>query len=171
MLKSLIIGRPRLAPGSHGFKGDRQMKRLANVESDSLLKHGVVMIVLGTAVCALGSLMAKPIHEELGYVVAGTAIGAYLLIALLSSGLRASRRIATAYIAVGSVMVCYRGTFGHSIEPAGGGGPACGSAQPVLGLLVPDDRVHVPANISASSRPVRAGGREFLFRRDTRYTN
>jgi len=69
------------------------------------------MITLGTAVCALGSAMAKPIHQELGYVVAATAIGGYLLIALLSAGLREkqafSRRITTGYIAAGSMMVCY----------------------------------------------------------------
>jgi hypothetical protein len=87
------------------------MKQFAQVESDSLLKHGILMITLGTAVCALGSVMAKPIHQGLGYLIAATAIGTCLLIALLSTGLwrrpESSRRIATAYIAVGSAMACY----------------------------------------------------------------
>jgi hypothetical protein len=92
-------------------KGDIEMTRLGQVETESLLKHGMLMIALGTAVCALGSLMAQPIRRELGHLIASTAIGTYLLIALLSAGLREkqvfSQRITAAYFAVGSGMVCY----------------------------------------------------------------
>ena len=87
------------------------MTRLALIESDSLLKHGMLMIALGTAVCALGNLMATPIHQEPGHLIAATAVGTYLLISLLSAGLRGkqvfSRRITTAYFAVGLGMVCH----------------------------------------------------------------
>jgi len=51
--------------------------------------------------------MAKPIHQDLGYIIAALIIGGYLLIALLSAGLRPPRRIATAYIGVGLIMVSY----------------------------------------------------------------
>lgn len=54
-----------------------------------LTKHGVLMIALGTLVCALGSLMARPVREQLGYILAGIITIACLLIAYRSLGLRA----------------------------------------------------------------------------------
>jgi hypothetical protein len=87
------------------------MASTARLESDSLLKHGVLMIVLGTAICGLGSLMVRPIHEQLGYVGAAMLLSAELLISLLTMGLRGigrlPRRVTTAYIAIGLLMVCY----------------------------------------------------------------
>ena len=87
------------------------MARMTTLDSDSLLKHGVTMIALGTAVSALGSLMARPIHEQLGYVLAAMLLGAGLLYALRTQGLRGMRelprRLITAYIAIGLLMVCY----------------------------------------------------------------
>src|SRR6266567_7811741 len=61
--------------------------------------------------------------------------------------------------------------YGHSVELIrdAGGKPACRSAWPVLGIVVFDDRVHLPPSLSASSRTVRTGGCEFLFWRDTRH--
>ena len=103
--------RPQLGAVLADFKGDTQMTRLAHVESDSFLKHGILMIALGTAVCGLGSVMAKPIHQGLGYLIAATGIGTYLLIASLSARRwrkpEFSRRLAITYIAAGSAMVCY----------------------------------------------------------------
>lgn len=87
------------------------MPRTTRLDSDSLLKHGVLMIALGTAVSGLGSLMAKPIHEQLGYVLAAMLLAAGLLFALRTQGLWGMRglprRVITAYIAIGLLMVCY----------------------------------------------------------------
>lgn len=80
-------------------------------DSESLLKHGVIMICAGTAVCALGSLMARPADQQTGYILAALLIAGCLLIALLSPRFRdkraLSRPMTVAYIAVGSAMVCY----------------------------------------------------------------
>lgn len=87
------------------------MMRSAHPSSDSLLKHSVLMIASGTAVCATGSLMAKPVRMELGYSVAGAFIAACLLIALASFGIRHKKAIPVgvlaAYIAMGALMVSY----------------------------------------------------------------
>ena len=106
------------------------MLRTTRPGSDSLLKHGVLMIALGTAVCGLGSLMAKPIHQQLGYVLAAIFLGAGLLFALLVPGHRVMRglpRLVTAaYVAIGLLMVCYvafSAIQGGSLE------------MPVVGLL------------------------------------
>src|SRR5437660_12578393 len=69
------------------------------------------MIALGTAVCATGSLMARPIRAPLGYIVAAALIGVCLLMSYVCFGVRHKRampwRVIAAYIAVGSLMVCY----------------------------------------------------------------
>jgi hypothetical protein len=52
-----------------------------------LTKHGVLMIALGTLVCALGSLMARPVREQVGYILAAVLTAACLLIAFRSLGL------------------------------------------------------------------------------------
>lgn len=79
-------------------------------KSVPLLKHGILMICLGTAVCALGSLMGKPIRAQLGYIIAGTVIAACLLVVLITLGRRETQafpqRMATAFVAVGFLMVC-----------------------------------------------------------------
>ncbi len=89
------------------------------VISDSLLKHGALMIVLGTGVCALGSLMAKPVHEQVGYVSAAVFLTAGLVIALLSPGLRSlsalPRLLANTYAAIASLMVCYLAVQGYRV--------------------------------------------------------
>ena len=79
--------------------------------SKSLTKNGVLMIGLGTALCALGSLMAKPINERLGYALAEVLAALCLLIVGVSVGLRENstlpRRPGTVYLAAGaSSLVC-----------------------------------------------------------------
>lgn len=69
------------------------------------------MIVMGTTVCAIGSLMAKPTREELGYVLAAALIAMCLLITLLSLGSRTQwvpqRRLLPTYLVGGaSLIVC-----------------------------------------------------------------
>lgn len=87
------------------------LQTTTRLDSDSLLKHGVLMIALGTATCALGSVMARPAHQQLGYVVAAMLLGAGLLFALLRLEFRGTRalprRVTAAYIATGLLMVCY----------------------------------------------------------------
>jgi hypothetical protein len=80
--------------------------------SFDLTKHGILIIALGTLVCALGSLMARPVHEQLGYVLAAAATAACLLIAFVSFGIRQARpvpqRLIRAYFAAGiaSIVCC-----------------------------------------------------------------
>lgn len=80
-------------------------------KSVPLLGHGILLICLGTAVCALGSLMAKPVRAQLGYVIACAAIATYLLVVLAVFGRQETKaipqRIFTVFLAVGSVMVCF----------------------------------------------------------------
>jgi hypothetical protein len=87
------------------------MPRTTKFDTDSLLKHGVLMIALGTVVSALGSVMAAPIHEQLGFVLAAMLLGAGLLVALLTMGFRGMRAlprpVTAAYMAAGLLMVCY----------------------------------------------------------------
>lgn len=87
------------------------MPDIRNFESRFLLKHGILMIALGTAICALGSLMVKPADQPFGYVAGLALIVGYVLAAMLPHGfhkLRAlSHRIALSYIAAGFALVCY----------------------------------------------------------------
>src|SRR4051812_17895572 len=87
------------------------MQRSTQPSSDCLLTHSGLMIASGTAVCATGSLMAMPIHARVGYLIAAGLIGVCLLISFLCFGTRYKRaipsRVIAAYIAVGSLMVCY----------------------------------------------------------------
>ena len=87
------------------------MQRSTQPSSDCLLTHGGLMIALGTAVCATGSLMAMPIHAALGYLIAAALIGVCLVMSFLCFGARYKQampsRVIAAYITVGSSMVCY----------------------------------------------------------------
>ena len=56
-----------------------------------LTKHGVLMIALGTLVCALGSFMARPVREQMGYILAAGLTAACLLIAFRSLGIMRTR--------------------------------------------------------------------------------
>lgn len=80
-------------------------------KSVPLLRHGILLICLGTAVCALGSFMAKPFGAQLGYTFAGAAIGVCLLIVLVTLGRREMQtipqRITGVFLAVGALMVCF----------------------------------------------------------------
>lgn len=77
-----------------------------------LTRHGVLMIGLGTALCALGSLMARPAREQLGYVLAESLTAICLLIACVSLGMRGNKalpqRFAATYLMAGAAsIVCY----------------------------------------------------------------
>lgn len=88
------------------------MRRSVQLDTNCLLKHGILMIALGTGVCALGSIMARPIREHAGYLFAAILLVVGLAAALLTPGLRTvgapiPRRVTAAYIAVGLLMACY----------------------------------------------------------------
>jgi hypothetical protein len=88
------------------------MTRLLNTDSNSLTRHGVAIIIIGTTVCALGSVMSRPAREDLGYVLAVALTAMCLLITLLSLGSRhqwmPQRRLVPAYLAGGaSLIACY----------------------------------------------------------------
>lgn len=79
--------------------------------SFDLTKHGILTIVLGTLVCALGSLMARPVNEQLGYILASAVTAICLAIAFVSFGIRQARpvpqRLIRSYFAAGiASMVC-----------------------------------------------------------------
>ncbi len=80
--------------------------------SFDLTKHGIVIIALGTLVCALGSTMARPVNEQLGYLLAASVTAACLLIAFVSFGIRQARpvpqRLIRAYFSAGiaSIVCC-----------------------------------------------------------------
>jgi hypothetical protein len=94
------------------------------------------MICTGTAVCALGSLMARPAHQQSGYLVAALLIAGCLLIALLSPrrDTRAlSRPMTVAYVAVSSAMVCYMAV--STLLSGSKAIPAVGILAGLLGLF------------------------------------
>src|SRR5579863_8835795 len=74
-----------------------------------LTKHGVLMIALGTLVCALGSLMARPVREQAGYVLAAVLTATCLLIAFWSLGILQTRtmpqRLIRIYVAGGILSI------------------------------------------------------------------
>ena len=113
------------------------MSHTTQRESDSLLKHGVIMICAGTAVCALGSLMARPAHQQTGYIVAALLIAGCLLIGLISrrfgDNRALSRPMTIAYVAVGSAMVCY--VVVTTLQSGSWELPAVGILASLLGLF------------------------------------
>jgi len=58
-----------------------------------LTKHGILMIALGTLVCALGSFMARPVREQVGYILAAVLTALCLLIAFRSLGILKTRSL------------------------------------------------------------------------------
>lgn len=78
-------------------------------KSKSLTKNGVLMIGLGTALCALGSLMARPMNEQLGYLLAEALTALCLLLVCVSVGTREnqaqSQRLSTVYLAAGAASI------------------------------------------------------------------
>src|SRR5215472_10636547 len=83
--------------------------------SFDLTKHGILIISLGTLVCALGSLMARPVHEQLGYILAAGVTGVCLLVAFLSFGVRRTgpvpQRLVVAYFGAGIASIACCVTF------------------------------------------------------------
>jgi hypothetical protein len=87
------------------------MANTLKIGKHSLTNHGVLMIGLGTALCALGSLMARPMREQIGYALAAALTAICLLIACISLGIRENRiipqRLAAIYLMAGaSSIVC-----------------------------------------------------------------
>ena len=82
------------------------MANTLGIGSPSLTKHGVLMIGFGTALCALGTLMAKPTNEQLGYVLAAALTVFCLLITCISLGIREKgtlpQRLVATYLIVGA---------------------------------------------------------------------
>ncbi len=78
----------------------------------SLTKNSVLMIGLGTALCALGSLMAKPMNEQLGYLLAEVLTALCLLLVCAFVGMRENnappQRLSAIYLAAGvaSIVCC-----------------------------------------------------------------
>jgi hypothetical protein len=103
-----------------------------------LTKHGVLMIALGTLVCALGSLMVKPVREQVGYILAAALTAACLLIAWRSLGVSASdtmpHRLARIYMAGGILSVLSFVVF-WLIEPGGLDIRVLGILAALLGLF------------------------------------
>ena len=66
----------------------------------ALTKHGVLMIVLGTFVCALGTFMAKPAWEDLGYVLAAALTTACLVTSVRSIGIIRARALPNSLLRV-----------------------------------------------------------------------
>ena len=86
------------------------MGDILKIGSPSLTKHGVLMIGFGTALCALGTLMAKPINEQSGYVLAATLTVLCLLITCISLGIRENKtapqqRLVATYLIVGAATI------------------------------------------------------------------
>ncbi len=82
-----------------------------NIDSSSLTKHGMAVIIIGTSVCAIGSLMARPMREELGYLLAAALTSLCVVIAFLFLGFRKQwtpkRHLIPTYLAVGvSLIAC-----------------------------------------------------------------
>lgn len=69
------------------------MANTMDTEGRNLTKHGVLMIGLGTALCAMGSLMAKPTGEEIGYVLAAALSALCLLIVCISLVIQENRAL------------------------------------------------------------------------------
>jgi hypothetical protein len=83
------------------------------LQSKSLTKNGVLMIGLGTALFALGSLMAKPINEQFGYLLAEVLTALCLVLVCVTAGIRENdalpRRLGAVYLAAGaaSIVCCF----------------------------------------------------------------
>ena len=77
--------------------------------SGVLTKHGVLMIAFGTALCALGSLMVRPVREQIGYAVAAALTALCLLTAWLSLGIRrkgpVAHRLSPFYVLGGAASI------------------------------------------------------------------
>lgn len=108
------------------------------IGSPSLTKHGVLMIGFGTALCALGTLMAKPTNEQLGYMLAGALTVLCLLITCIFLGTRENRtfpqRLGAIYLIVGASSIACSLIF-WLIQAASVDLRALGILAGVLGLF------------------------------------
>jgi hypothetical protein len=88
------------------------MENMRKVGSNSLAGQGVLMLCLGMALSALGSVMANPLHAELGYGLAAVLTSLCLLVAVIHLGVlevrEGSRRPVAIYLlAAGSSITCW----------------------------------------------------------------
>jgi len=85
------------------------MANMLKFWSNALTRHGVLMIAFGTALCALGSLMVRPVREQMGYAVAAALTALCLLTAWLSLGIRKNttvpKRLSRVYLMGGVVSI------------------------------------------------------------------
>src|ERR1700748_454349 len=85
------------------------MTAALELKSKSLTNNGVLMIGLGTALCGLGTLMARPINEQLGYLSAEVLTALCLVIVCVSIGMREDRSfprvLSSVYLAAGAVSI------------------------------------------------------------------
>ena len=85
------------------------MAAALKLKSKSLTKNGVLMIGLGTALCGLGSLMAKPINEQSGYLLADLLTALCLLLVCVSVGIRENtvlpQRLSAVYLTAGAASI------------------------------------------------------------------
>ena len=104
----------------------------------TLTKHGVLMIAFGTLVCALGSLMARPVREQMGYILAVALTAACLLIAYRSLGIFTSNAIPQGltriYLAGGLLSIVSCVVF-WLVEPGGLDLRVLGILTALLGLF------------------------------------
>jgi uncharacterized membrane protein HdeD (DUF308 family) len=92
------------------------MATALELQSKFLTKNGVLGIGLGMALCALGSLMAKPINEQLDYLLAEVLTALCFVLVCVSAGIRADnalpRRMSAVHLAAGAAsIVCCLGLW------------------------------------------------------------
>lgn len=88
------------------------MATVLQLQSKFLTKYGVLMIALGTALCALGSLMARPMNEQLGYLLAEVLTALCLVLVCVTAGIRENhalpQHLGAVYLAAGAAsIVCF----------------------------------------------------------------
>jgi predicted secreted protein len=114
MLHSIIVSSEHiLRPITRNYvsirRGNITMVKMLRTGSRTSTKHGVLMIAFGTALCALGSVMVRPMREQTGYVVAAVLTALCLLTAWFSLGIRpnapATRRQSRVYLMGGAASI------------------------------------------------------------------
>jgi hypothetical protein len=119
-----------------------------------LTKHGVLMIALGTLVCALGSFMARPVREQAGYILAAVLTGACLLIAFRSLGILKTRTMPQGlmriYLAGGILSIACCMTF-WLVQPGGLDIRVLGMLAALLGLFWGSCYMRLAFQFSANS--------------------
>ncbi len=128
-----------------------------------LTKHGVLMIALGTLVCALGSLMVRPVREQVGYILAAVLTAACLLIAFRSLGILKRRTMSQSltriYLAGGILSIACCMIF-WLVQPGGFDIRVLGMLAALLGLFWGSCYMRLAFHYSAS--PIQSGAFSIL---------